>query len=102
VYGAPADERPTAHRGAVTALLGTLLVAVPETASAQSVCDSSKPHALKGRPFSDHLAEEARRLSGARSARTVGPGMISSADRVPNRLNVEIDRAGLVTGFWCE
>jgi hypothetical protein len=85
-------------------LLTTLVIASPTAAlsEGQTVCDRSKVAALIGRPFSPELAEEARRASGARFVRAVGPGMISSADRLSNRLNVEIDQSRIVTGFWCE
>jgi hypothetical protein len=83
---------------------GAMLALVPDTALPHETtgCDSTKAQMLKGKPFSAEVAEEARRITRAGSVRAVGPGFISTSDRRPNRLNVEVDRAGIITNFWCE
>jgi hypothetical protein len=64
-------------------------------------CDSARAAPMIGKPFSLELAEEAQRISGASSVRPIGLDFPSSADSRLDRLNVEVDRAGLVTGFRC-
>ena len=82
--------------------VAAMLIGMRPAASASDPCDSSKVQGLKGRPYSEELAQEARRLSGARLVRPIGPGIISSADRIPNRLNIELDLTRIVREFWCE
>lgn len=86
------------------AAIGMLVFAVLAAGlpQATTACDASKVEAQKGKVFSKELSEEARRASGARYVRAVGPGIVSSADRLPGRLNVEVDHAGVIRGFWCE
>jgi hypothetical protein len=80
-----------------------LLVTMQPDAQAQTAtgCDSARAASMVGKPFSPELAEEARRMSGASSVRPIGLDFPSSADRRYDRLNVEVDHAGLVTGFRC-
>jgi hypothetical protein len=90
----------------LSALRVTVMVValVPESGLPQEsvACNSAKAQVLKGKPFSEELRKQAQRITGAREARAVGPDMISTSDRRPNRLNVEVDRFGIVTNFWCE
>ncbi len=48
--------------------------------SATRICDADRPAALIGRSFSEELADEAVRESGAMGYRLMGPGIPSSAD----------------------
>jgi len=86
----------------LTAAVLLILTTVLGTGLSQqtSECDASQAKGI-GKPFSPELGEAARRASGANSVRPVGPGIISSADRRPDRLNVELDHAGIVIGFRC-
>jgi hypothetical protein len=92
---------PFYRRPAFAVLVACLLVAMTTTAQTTS-CDAAKAKGFAGKPFSPELAEEARQAAGAPLVRGVGPGMVSSADRRPNRLNVEVDKQQVVTGFRCE
>jgi hypothetical protein len=80
-----------------------LMVVIPPYAQAQTAkgCDAARAASMIGKPFSPELAEEAQRVSGASSVRAIGLDFPSSADSRPDRLNVEVDRARLVTGFRC-
>lgn len=105
---APRSNRclaPTAFARAASILLGVLSIGAtipPALQQTSSPCESAKARELRGKPYSEELAQEAQRLSGARVARPIGPGIISSADRIPNRLNIELDPARMVRDFWCE
>jgi hypothetical protein len=54
-----------------------------------------------GQPYSPELGEQARRAAGAREVRLIVPGGAYTMELNPSRLNVEIDRAGIVTGVRC-
>lgn len=84
-------------------MLGIVLVAFSRPAVPQDAetCDPSRIKDLIGKPYSPELAEEARRVSGANSARPIGPGIPSSADARKRRLNLELDNKGVVIGFIC-
>jgi Peptidase inhibitor I78 family len=56
---------------------------------------------MAGQPYSPALAEQARRAAEAREVRKIEPGGAYSTDLDPNRLNIEVDRAGIVTGLRC-
>ena len=96
-------DLPVLRRLAVLAMsVACLLMAMTPTEAQTTSCDADKAKELTGKPFSPALAEEARRAAGAPSVRGIGPGMVSTADRQPNRLNVEVDKQQVVTGFRCE
>jgi len=84
-------------------LSALLLLAMHPDARAQTKvgCDAARAAPMIGQRFSRDLAEEARRVSGASSVRPIGLDFPSSADSRLDRLNVEVDRAGIVTGFRC-
>ena len=94
----PALPSPARHRG-----IARLPVGGSDGDGADDVLRCRQGEAiLAGKAFSPELAEEARRAAGAPAVRGVGPGMVLSADRRPNRLNVEVDKQHVVTGFRCE
>jgi hypothetical protein len=83
-----------------------LLVLSPACGHAQpgldrQACAADEAWALVGQPYSPELAERARRTAGAREVQKVEPGGAYTTDLNPDRLNVEVDRAGIVTGLRC-
>ena len=100
----PGKSSAAAQKRSGGELAGALCLLIP-TAGLSSLaiaCDLSRVEPWKGQSFSQELAAAARSASGATQARAVGPGIMSSADRIPGRLNIEVDQTGVVTGFWCE
>jgi Peptidase inhibitor I78 family len=106
--------RPCIHRAMclsrrTQALLAFGLLAIapgcgfaqPALAPAQSTCVTGEARSIVGQPYSPELADRARRAAGAREVRKIEPGGAYTADLDPNRLNVEVDRAGVVTGLRC-
>ena len=75
--------------------------AQPATAPVQQACAASEARSVVGQPYSPELAERARRAAGAREVRKIEPGGAYTTDLDANRLNVEVDRAGTVTGLRC-
>ena len=61
----------------------------------------ARPRLFVGQPYSPELAERARRTAGAREAQKVEPGGAYTTDLNADRLNIEVDRAGIVTGLRC-
>ncbi len=75
--------------------------AQPVTAPAQPRCAASEAQPFAGQPYSPELAERARRAAGAREVRKIESGGAYTTDLDSDRLNVEVDRAGVVTGLRC-
>jgi hypothetical protein len=84
----------------------SLLTIVPATSFAQPTsgpaekgCVVGAAQWVLGQPYSSELAERARRAAGAREVRKIEPGGAYTTDLDSNRLNIEVDRAGIVTGL---
>ncbi|WP_373371165.1 I78 family peptidase inhibitor [Microvirga yunnanensis] len=75
--------------------------AQPATGPAEKGCSAGEAQSLVGQPYSPELAERARRAAGAREIRKIEPGGAYTTDLDSNRLNVEVDRAGIVMGLRC-
>jgi hypothetical protein len=75
--------------------------AQPVTVPAQPRCAAGEAQLFAGQPYSPELAERARRAAGAREVRKIEPGGAYTTDLDADRLNVEVDRAGVVTGLRC-
>lgn len=75
--------------------------AQPAAAPAQQPCTVAEAQPVVGQPFSPALAEQARRAARAREVRKIEPGGAYTMELDPDRLNIEVDRAGVVTGLRC-
>jgi arylamine N-acetyltransferase len=106
--------RPRIHRAIclsrrMHALLASgLLITAPACGFAQPAispvqprCAAGEARPIVGQPYSPELAERARQEAGAREVRKIEPGGAYTTDLDPNRLNVEVDRGGIVTGLRC-
>jgi hypothetical protein len=76
-------------------------LAQPAAAPARQACAASEARPFVGQPYSPELAERARREAGARKVRKIKPGGAYTMELDPDRLNVEVDRSGVVTGLRC-
>ncbi len=74
---------------------------VPAAETATGHCDASKVSAMVGKPHTPALAEEARKLSGAKTVRSIRPGDVVTMDYREDRLNLRIDGQGRVEGASC-
>jgi hypothetical protein len=75
--------------------------AQPAIAPAQQVCAAGEAQSVVGQPYSVELADMARRAAGAREVRKIEPGGAYTMDLSPDRLNIEVDSTGIVTGLRC-
>jgi len=64
-------------------------------------CDTSILAALVGKPFSAAVEADAKKQSGLTNVRVIRPGMAVTMDFRPDRLNIDLDDKGVVTGFRC-
>ena len=102
-------HRAMCLRRRLQALLASGLLAIapanayaqPAAAPAYSACVAGEARSIVGQPYSPELADRARRAAGAREIRRIEPGGAFTTDLDPDRLNVEVDRAGIVTGLRC-
>jgi hypothetical protein len=75
--------------------------APPEPATAAAACDDSQAPWAIGKKASDADVEQARKDSGAQTARTLKPDQAVTLEFNANRLNLDLDDTGLVTAIRC-
>ena len=83
------------------AVLPCVALAQSEGPGGRSPCSASGARFATGELFTLDLAERARRASGAREVRKVEPGGAYTMELSPDRLNIEVDQAGIVRGLTC-
>ena len=64
-------------------------------------CNERAAQFVKGKRYSDQLAEQARRAAGARIVRKLGPGQPATMDIRIDRLNLELNSQGMVVRVHC-
>lgn len=64
-------------------------------------CDATQVQSLVGQPSSDAVARQAQQDAGAREVRTLGPQDMTTMEFVGERLNIEVDAKGVITGVRC-
>lgn len=90
--------------GVVTLLAASPFVSQALAAGSSSVspgCDATRAALLIGRAYTLEIGEQARILSGATTFRALPPYAPESADRDLNRLRIQLDGKGVITGFLC-
>ena len=86
------------------ALLAIGCAPAPEPAAPDPLagpCDASRLANLVGRPYSDALAADAQRRSGARTTRRIRPGDAVTMDFRNDRLNIHLGNDDHVDRFDC-
>lgn len=73
----------------------------PEAQAPQGQCQADAAQSLVGQQLSSVLIEEARKASGAGSARVLRPGQAVTMEFNPFRVNVEVNRREVVTAIRC-
>ena len=68
---------------------------------AAGACDDSQAQWAVGKSVTDADVEQARKDAGAESARTIGPDQMVTMEFLANRLNLNLDAAGVVTAVRC-
>ena len=64
-------------------------------------CDATQVQSLIGQPTSDAVARQAQQDAGAKDVRTLGPDDMTTMEFVGERLNLEVDAKGVITGVRC-
>jgi hypothetical protein len=75
--------------------------AQPEAAHEEGPCRSAGASMAIGQFFDEALGERAREAAGAEFLRVIRPGDAVTMDWRPERLNLELDAAGRVSGARC-
>ena len=75
--------------------------AQPAVSPEQSRCIIGQAQSIVGQPYSLELADRARQAAEAREVRKIEPGGAYTMELSPDRLNIEVDRAGIVTSLRC-
>jgi hypothetical protein len=89
-------------------LIAALALSLPACATTPAegalepgTCNAAAARALVGRPATEALITQAQRLTGARRARSIRPGMMVTMDYSPDRLNIHIGPDDKVERFAC-
>jgi hypothetical protein len=82
-------------------MLGACAPRTPPEAIPGVECNASKLGGLVGKMRGPEVEAEAKRLSGANSVRWISPGMAVTMDFRADRLNVDLDDSGKITGSRC-
>ncbi|MEO6518673.1 MAG: I78 family peptidase inhibitor [Pseudoxanthomonas sp.] len=69
--------------------------------STAATCDDSQAQWAMGKKVSEADVEQARKDSGAESARTLKPDQAVTMEFNANRLNLDVDETGVVTSIRC-
>jgi hypothetical protein len=89
--------RRVLYGGAIA--LAALLLS-PAAASA-GACDAKNAQALIGKSESPRLEQKALELSGASDVALVGQGIANTADYRTDRVDLFLDRTGIIVGISC-
>ncbi|MCY1429476.1 Peptidase inhibitor I78 family protein [compost metagenome] len=92
--GCSSTDKPTASAPA----------AAEETSSAAApsgTCDSAAVASLVGKTANVALVEQAKRQSGAETARVLRPHDVMTMDYNSRRLNIDVDETDVVKQFTC-
>lgn len=73
----------------------------PPAAPAAHDCSAEAVPGLLGKPASAERVEQARQQSGAKRVRVLAPADAVTLDYNPQRLNIDIDEAGLIRRLSC-
>ncbi|SDR15201.1 I78 family peptidase inhibitor [Pseudoxanthomonas sp. CF125] len=75
--------------------------APPTPPAAATACDDSQAQWAVGKKVTEAEVEQARKDSGAETARTLKPNQMVTMEFNGNRLNLDLDDAGTVTAIRC-
>ena len=97
--GSAAARRP-ASRLALAACLAAACLPF-RAGEARADCLAAKARFAVGRPYTDAAAEKARVAAGAERVRKLAPELVYTMEFRPDRLNLRVDRRGVVTAVVC-
>lgn len=72
-----------------------------EPVASPGVCAADKASSLVGKPATADAVQKTRELSGAKSSRTIRPGMAVTMDYREDRVNILVDAANRIERVTC-
>ena len=89
-------------RLAIPVCLGLLALAGPAAAQTSApACREAPASFALGETYTERLGRQARRAAGARVVRKIEPGRAYTMDFRADRLNLDVDRRGIVQAVRC-
>ena len=78
-------------------------VATPEATTPPPVgsCDASQVQGLVGQPYTDAMQSPAKDDAGASDVRVIKPDQPVTMEFIGERLNIELDENGIISGVRC-
>lgn len=70
-------------------------------AGSDAPCGTAAMPAFVGKPYTAALGETMRTATGARTIRALSPDAMATTDFRPERLTIQLDEAGRVSGADC-
>ncbi len=74
---------------------------IPPTNISPATCNAEAARAAIGRATDEATVERARADAGARSVRVLQPGMAATMEYLQDRLNIQVNERGAITGLNC-
>ncbi len=96
--GCSSADKPAAPAAAAPAAEQSASAAAP---SLSGTCDSAAVASLVGKTANVALVEQAKRQSGAETARVLRPHQPITMDYNSRRLNIDVDETDVVKQFTC-
>jgi hypothetical protein len=64
-------------------------------------CDATQVQSLVGQAFTDAVGSQAQQDAGAKQLRVLKPSDLTTMEFVGERLNIELDEKGVISGLRC-
>ncbi|MGO1069804.1 I78 family peptidase inhibitor [Lysobacter sp. CA199] len=74
---------------------------IPPTNISPAACNAEAARWAIGRAPDEATVERARTETGSRDVRVLKPGMAATMDFRPDRLNIDVNERGAITGLRC-
>ena len=97
----PTLLRTTLPIAALSLALAACATPIPPTNISPASCNAEAARWAIGRAPDAATVERARAETGSRSVRVLTPGMAATMDFVQDRLNIDVNDRGAITGLRC-
>ncbi len=64
-------------------------------------CDANQVQSLVGQAYSDDVGNQAQQDAGAKQLRVLKPTDVTTMEFIGERLNIEVDEKGVISGLRC-
>lgn len=93
--------RPLVSGAVLTLALAACATPIPPTNVSPSTCNAEAARWAIGRAPNADVVERARVETGSRNVRVLTPGMAATMDFQQDRLNIDVNERGAITGLRC-